>query len=65
MIIKLARVKKGFTIEELAQELKINKNTLMKYEKGDYGNIKLKTFKKMIRVLEVDQSELLDHVEED
>lgn len=62
MIIKLARIKKGLTIEQLAQLLEVNKNTLMKYEKGDYGNIKLKTLKKIIEVLEISPDELLKEV---
>lgn len=62
MIIKLARIKKGLTIEQLAQLLEVNKNTLMKYEKGDYGNIKLKTLKKIIEVLEITPEELLKEI---
>lgn len=62
MIIKLARIKKGLTIEQLAQLLEVNKNTLMKYEKGDYGNIRLKTLKKIIEVLDIAPEELLKEI---
>lgn len=62
MIIKLARIKRGLTIEQLAQLLEVNKNTLMKYEKGDYGNIRLKTLKKIIEVLDIAPEELLKEI---
>lgn len=63
MIIKIARVKKDLTLERLAQEIGVNKNTIVKYEKGDYGAMKLKTFKKLIEVLDLTPEESLELIQ--
>lgn len=62
-ILKVARVKKDLTIEEVAKQLKLNKNTYCNYEKGNYQNIRLETLKRMIDILEVDPVELLNNTE--
>ena len=62
-ILKVARIRKDLTIEEVAKQLKLNKNTYCNYEKGNYENIRLGTLKRMMDILEVDPLELLNNIE--
>ncbi|CAI3195291.1 helix-turn-helix domain-containing protein [Clostridium neonatale] len=62
-ILKVARIRKDLTIEQVAEQLKLNKNTYCKYEKGNYNNIRLETVKRMIDILGVDPIELLNNID--
>lgn len=58
MIIKIARVKKNLSLEQLSEKTGISRITLSKYEKGDCGSMTLKTLKKLINVLELTSEEV-------
>lgn len=62
-ILKVARIRKDYTIDELAKELKINRGTYIRYEKGNYKNIKLETVKKLMDLLEINPMELIENME--
>ena len=57
--IKLERVKKGFTQEELALRAEINKNTIWKIETGQVSP-NLKTLEKIANALEIEFQKLMD-----
>lgn len=52
MEVKLARIRKGFTQEELCKVLRISKTTLVRIEKGNCDSIKIGLAKKISQVLE-------------
>lgn len=62
-ILKVARIRKDYTIDELAKELKINRGTYIRYEKGNYKNMKLETVKKLMDLLEINPMELIENME--
>ena len=37
-VLKVARIRKGYTIEQLAPLVKLSKNTMNKYDKGYFRN---------------------------
>lgn len=62
-ILKIARIKKDYTIEQISEKLRINKSTYIKYEKGNYKNMKLETVKKLMDLLEINPMELIENME--
>jgi transcriptional regulator with XRE-family HTH domain len=57
--IRLARINKGMTQEELGKELGVQKSAIAKYENGRVVNIKRSTLKKISDVLGIAPSELI------
>lgn len=57
--IKVARINKGMTQEELGKILGVQKSAIAKYENGRIVNIKRSTLKKISDVLEIRPSELI------
>lgn len=57
MNVKIARIKKGLTQDELCKRLKISKTILVRIEKGDY-DIRLSLMKKISEILETPVQEL-------
>jgi putative transcriptional regulator len=58
MNVKIMRIKKGLTQQQLRKKAKISPNKLVQIERGDYSNV---TFEQMIRianVLDADPKEL-------
>jgi transcriptional regulator with XRE-family HTH domain len=62
--IKVARINKGMTQEELGKILGVQKSAIAKYENGRIVNIKRSTLKKISDVLEIRPSELIFDYEE-
>lgn len=52
-IIKLLRVEKGMTQEELGEYLGVKKSAIQKYESGAITNLKIDTIKKLCDLFEV------------
>ena len=50
MKVKLERIKKQMTQEEVCKKVKISKTTLIKVERGDFSPL---TYKKMISLADV------------
>jgi transcriptional regulator with XRE-family HTH domain len=57
--IRLARISKGMTQEELGNALGVQKSAIAKYEKGRVVNIKRSTLKKISDILGIAPSELI------
>lgn len=62
-VLKVARIRKGYTIEQLAPLVKLSKNTLNKYDKGYFRNIKLETLKRFEEVLELNPMDIYNNME--
>lgn len=62
-VLKVARIRKGYTIEQLAPLVKLSKNTLNKYDKGNFKNIKLETLKRFEEVLGISPIEIYNNME--
>lgn len=61
-ILKVARVQEGLTMEETSKALGIHRNTLTKYEKGDYSSMTLAVLKRYVDLLGVDVKEVYDNM---
>ena len=57
--IRIARINKGMTQEELGKALGVQKSAIAKYEKGRVVNIKRTTLKKISDILGIAPSELI------
>lgn len=57
MEVKIARIKKGMTQDDLCKALNVSKTTIVKIEKGEY-DIRLSLMKKISKLLQVDVKEL-------
>lgn len=64
MRIKLKRLEKGMTMEELANALGVKASAINKYEKGIVENIKRSTIKLMSEIFECDPAWLMGFDEE-
>ena len=62
-VLKVARIRKGYTIEQLAPLVKLSKNTMNKYDKGYFRNIKLETLKRLEEVLELNPMYIYNNME--
>lgn len=62
-VLKVARIRKGYTIEQLAPLVKLSKNTMNKYDKGYFRNIKLETLKRFEEVLELNPMDIYNNME--
>ncbi|WP_338595601.1 helix-turn-helix transcriptional regulator [Clostridium baratii] len=58
MKIKLKRIAKGWTQEDLSKESGISRNTIVKIEKGDNDGIRFGTIKKIAEALDTTVQEL-------
>ena len=63
MIIKLARVRKNLSLEQLSEKTGISRITLSKYEKGNCSSMTIKTLKKLMNVLELTPGEIIELIE--
>ena len=63
--IKAARLRKGYTQEELGKMIGVQKSAVAKYESGRVVNIKRSTLKKLSEVLGIPPVELVDGVPEE
>jgi transcriptional regulator with XRE-family HTH domain len=62
--IKVARLAKGMTQQELGEILGVQKSAIAKYENGRVVNIKRSTLKKISDILEIRPSELIFDVKD-
>lgn len=58
MKIKLKRIAKGWTQEDLSKESGISRNTIVKIEKGDNDGIRFGNIKKIAEALDTTVQEL-------
>ena len=58
--IRLLRLNKGLTQEELGELIGVQKSAINKYEKGRVENIKRSTFVRLAEALDVEPGDLLD-----
>lgn len=58
MEVKIARIKKGLTQEELRKRIGVSPNTLVKIEKGNYDNVRIGLAKKIAKELDCTVEEL-------
>lgn len=58
MSVKIARIKKGLTQDELCKIIKISKTTLVKIEKGNYANVTKSLMVKIAAALDSTVQEL-------
>jgi len=58
MNVKLARIKKRLTQDELCKIVRIGKKQLVEAEKGNYDNLKFKSMKKIANALDSTVEEL-------
>lgn len=65
--IKLKRLEKGFTLEELASKIDVGKSTIFKYENGDISNIPSDKIEKIAEALDTTPQYLMgwDDMQED
>lgn len=54
MEVKIARIKKGLTQEQLRKQVKISPNKLTQIEHGNYSNVTFEQMKKIAKALETD-----------
>ena len=62
--IKMARIAKGYTQEELGNLIGVQKSAVAKYEKGRVVNIKRSVLAKISKVLDIAPVELVSDIEE-
>ena len=62
--IKVARLAKGYTQEELGKLIGVQKSAIAKYEKGRVVNIKRSVLAKIAQILEIPPIELVSDIEE-
>lgn len=62
--IKAARIRKGYTQEELGKLIGVQKSAVAKYEKGRVVNIKRSVLAKISKVLDIPPVELVSDIEE-
>ncbi|MGG5460030.1 helix-turn-helix transcriptional regulator [Clostridium sp. B9] len=64
MKIKLKRIAKGWTQEDLSKEAGVSRNTIVKLEKGDTDGIRFGIIKKIAAALDTTVQELFFSDEE-
>ncbi len=63
-IIKEARIKKGYTQEELAEMVGVKKSAVAKWENGRVSEIKRSNLNMLSKALGINPNSLLDDIEE-
>lgn len=58
--IKIARIKKGIKVKELAKKVGISYQYLSDIERGKYTNISLKLLKNIAKELDLKVSDIID-----
>ena len=64
-LIKAARLKKGYTQEELGKLIGVQKSAVAKYEKGRIVNIKRSVLAKLASELEIPPIDLVSDIQND
>lgn len=63
-IIKVARIRKGLTQEELAEKVGVKKSAVAKWENGRVSEIKRSNLKNLAEALDLPPTQLLGELEE-
>lgn len=63
--IKIARLAKGYTQEELANMIGVKKSAVAKWENGRVSEIKRSNLAKLSKALDLNPNSLLDKIEDD
>lgn len=63
-MLKEYRIKRGYTLEELAEECEISWRNLQRIENGKHNQAKFETIKKIINKLKIDDKDILKFINE-
>ena len=58
MEVKIARIKKGLTQEQIRKQVKISPNKMTQIERGNYSNVTFDQMKKIAKILGEDARKL-------
>ncbi len=61
-MLKKYRLKKGYTLEELAELCEISWRNLFRIENGNYLGAKFETIAKLIKILEIPDNEIIKFI---
>ena len=61
-MLKEYRIKKGYSLEKLAELANISWRNLQRIENGKDKDAKFNTIKKLIKILEIDDVDLLKYI---
>ena len=64
MILKEYRIKRGYTLEELAEKCEISWRNLQRIENGKDNKAQFETIKKIINELKIDDKEILKYIKQ-
>lgn len=56
---KYHRLKSGYTLEEVGQRIGVHKSTVLRWEKGDNGNLKLPVIEALAKMYQITPAELM------
>lgn len=63
-MLKEYRLKKGYTLEQLAELCEISWRNLYRIENGKLNQTKFETIKKIIKILEISDNDILKLIKE-
>ncbi len=63
-MLKEYRLKKGYTLEQLAELCEISWRNLYRIENGKLNQAKFETIKKIIKILEISDNDILKLIKE-
>ena len=63
-MLKEYRLKKGYTLEQLAELCEISWSNLYRIENGKLNQAKFETIKKIIKILEINDNDILKLIKE-
>lgn len=63
-MLKEYRLKKGYTLEQLAELCEISWRNLYRIENGKLNQAKFETIKKIIKILEINDNDILKLIKE-
>ena len=61
-MLKEYRIKKGYSLEKLAELANISWRNLQRIENGKDKDAKFNTIKKLIKILEIDDTDILKYI---
>lgn len=63
-MLKKYRIKRGYTLEKLAEECDISWRNLQRIENGKYSNARFETIQKLVATLNIEDKDILKLVKE-
>lgn len=64
-MLKEYRIKRGYTLEQLAEECEISWRNLQRIENGKYNQAKFETIKRIINKLKIDDKDIIKFIKKD